>query len=100
MSASIEVDLEMESGTVHLGRAFIAAKRGVTTSIFSPPSARRWALGGRPRMPAGYRDRTWSCLARSSTTRCGVWKLRPRIRLEGFDRLNRSEPTTAEAGSR
>lgn len=32
MSEPIEVDLEMESGTVNVGRAFIAAKRGVVTT--------------------------------------------------------------------
>lgn len=35
MSEPIEVDLEMDSGTVHVGRAFIAAKRGVVTTNFS-----------------------------------------------------------------
>ncbi|WP_285725785.1 hypothetical protein [Psychromicrobium xiongbiense] len=35
MSEAIEVDLELESGTVLLGRAFIVAKRGVVTTSFS-----------------------------------------------------------------
>ncbi|MET4589874.1 type II toxin-antitoxin system HipA family toxin [Arthrobacter sp. 754] len=35
MSEPIEVDLEMESGTVHVGRAFIVAKRGVVTTNFT-----------------------------------------------------------------
>ncbi|MBE4718044.1 type II toxin-antitoxin system HipA family toxin [Pseudarthrobacter sp. AB1] len=35
MSEPIEVDLEMESGTVNVGRAFIAAKRGVVTTNFT-----------------------------------------------------------------
>ncbi|RAX44304.1 type II toxin-antitoxin system HipA family toxin [Arthrobacter sp. AQ5-06] len=35
MSEPIEVDLEMSTGTVHVGRAFIAAKRGVVTTNFT-----------------------------------------------------------------
>jgi serine/threonine-protein kinase HipA len=35
VSEPIEVDLELESGAVHVGRAFIAAKRGVVTTNFT-----------------------------------------------------------------
>lgn len=35
MSEPIEVDLEMATGTVHVGRAFIAAKRGVAITNFT-----------------------------------------------------------------
>ena len=35
MSEPIEVDLEMATGAVHVGRAFIAAKRGVVTTNFT-----------------------------------------------------------------
>lgn len=35
MSEPIEVDLETSTGTVHVGRAFIAAKRGVVTTNFT-----------------------------------------------------------------
>jgi serine/threonine-protein kinase HipA len=35
MSEPIEVDLEMSTGAVHVGRAFIAAKRGVVTTNFT-----------------------------------------------------------------
>lgn len=35
MSEPIEVALEMESGAVHVGRAFVAARRGVVTTNFT-----------------------------------------------------------------
>lgn len=35
MSEPIEVDLETLAGTVHVGRAFVTAKRGVITTNFT-----------------------------------------------------------------